>query len=195
MTHDEALATFDLQPGRRTLFVFGGSRGARSINQALAANLDALLARYQVVHVSGELDWPATEERAAALTPEQRAYYRPYAYLHGEMGPAFRAADLVVARAGASMLGECPAFRLPAVLVPYPYAWRYQKVNADYLAAHGAAVRLDDHKLEAEFLETVSGLLNDEARLLAMGAATGALDRPDAAFNLAQLLRELSQRG
>lgn len=195
LTAAEALALFDLHPGRRTLFVFGGSRGARSINQALAGNLEALLERYQVIHVSGELDWPVIEERAMNLSPEQRSYYRPYAYLHGEMGPAFRAADLVAARAGASMLGESPAFGLPSVLVPYPHAWRYQKVNADYLAAHGAAVRLDDERLQEEFLQTITGLLDDEARLHAMGTAAKAMDRPRAAFNLAQLLRELSERG
>jgi hypothetical protein len=72
-------------------------------------------------------------------------HYRPYPYLHERMGAAFRAADLVVARAGASMLGEAPAFALPSLLVPYPHAWRYQKVNADYLANAGAAIRLDDH--------------------------------------------------
>ena len=195
LTAAEALARFDLQPERRTLFVFGGSRGARSINQTLANNLEALLERYQVIHVTGELDWPTIEERAMNLSPEQRSYYRPYAYLHGEMGPAFRAADLVVARAGASMLGESPAFGLPSVLVPYPHAWRYQKVNADYLAAQGAAVRLDDERLQEEFLQTITGLLDDAARLHAMGAAAKAMDRPSAALNLAQLLRELSERG
>ena len=60
------------------------------------------------------------------------------------MGLAFAAADLVVSRAGASILGEYPLFGLPSILIPYPYAWRYQKVNADYLATRGAAIRLDD---------------------------------------------------
>lgn len=194
MSRTEALELFGLQPERRTIFVFGGSRGARSINEALAQGLEELLLRYQVIHVSGELDWPVVEQRTAGLSEEQRLYYRPYAYMHERMGAAFRAADLVVARAGASMLGESPAFGVPAILVPYPYAWRYQKVNADYLVDHGAAVRLDDAQMQQQLLPVIKSLMEDEARLLTMGAAAAALDRPRAAINLARLLRELVER-
>ena len=73
------------------------------------------------------------------------------AYLH-EMGAALAAADLVVSRAGASSLGEFPLFALPAVLVPYPHAWRYQKVNADYLSRRGAAIILEDHRLNEDLI-------------------------------------------
>lgn len=189
----EALAQFDLTPGRPTLFVFGGSRGARSINRAVTAALPQLLDQIQVIHVSGTLDWPEVEKSTATLAAEQRRYYRPYAYLHEEMGPAFRAADLVVARGGASMLGECPAFGLPAILVPYPHAWRYQKVNADYLAERGAAVRLDDEKLGSELLPTVLGLLNKREQLANMAVAASQLDVPDAAGRLARLIVTLGQ--
>src|SRR5690606_5717461 len=57
-SQEEALAVFDLRPERGTIFIFGGSRGARSINEAVLDNLDALLQRYQLIHVTGELDWP-----------------------------------------------------------------------------------------------------------------------------------------
>lgn len=193
LSREQALARFDLAAERRTLFVFGGSRGARSINRALAASLEEILSHYQVIHVSGALDWPLVEQQAAGLPAAQRRFYRPYAYLHEEMGAAFRAADLVVARAGASMLGEAPAFALPSLLVPYPHAWRYQKVNADYLVKHGAAVRLNDEQLPSDFLPVVLSLLQDEARLSAMSAAAASLDRPQAAAHLARLLRELSK--
>lgn len=186
MNQTEALARFNLRPGRPTLLVFGGSRGARSLNRALLAVLETVLAEAQVIHVSGRLDWPEVEALAGQLPAELQAYYRPYAYLHEEMGAAYRAADLVVARAGASLLGECPAFGLPAVLVPYPHAWRYQKVNADYLVGRGAAVRLDDERLGEELLPTVQGLWRDAARLAAMKTAARALDRPAATRHLAQ---------
>jgi UDP-N-acetylglucosamine--N-acetylmuramyl-(pentapeptide) pyrophosphoryl-undecaprenol N-acetylglucosamine transferase len=104
------------------------------------------------------------------------------------MGAAFRAADLVVARAGASMLGECPAFGLPAILVPLTFAWRYQKVNADYLTERGAAAQLTDEQLSSELLPTVRMLLQDGDRLQRMGAAARALDRPHATHTLARLL-------
>jgi UDP-N-acetylglucosamine--N-acetylmuramyl-(pentapeptide) pyrophosphoryl-undecaprenol N-acetylglucosamine transferase len=193
LSRAEALARFDLVEDRPTLFVFGGSRGARSINRALAAALPELLTELQVIHVSGSLDWPQVEEAARGLSAEQRAFYRPYPYLHEEMGAAFRAADLVLARAGASMLGEGPAFGLPAILVPYPHAWRYQKVNADFLADRGAAIRLDDGRLIAELAPTVLGLLRDRPRLAAMRASARALDRPDAAERLARLILGLAQ--
>lgn len=188
LSREEALARFDLRPERPTLFVFGGSRGARAINQALIAILPQLLVNYQVIHISGTLTWPETEANLTTLTVEQRAYYRPYPYLHEEMGAAFRAADLVVARSGASMLGECPAFGLPSVLVPLTFAWRYQKVNADYLTERGAAVQLTDERLAAELLPTIRNLLDDSERLKAMGTAARLLDKPQAALDLARLL-------
>lgn len=185
---EEALAQFDLTSERPTLFVFGGSRGARAINRALMAILPTLLARVQVIHVSGTLTWPEVEANAAALAPEQRTYYRPFPYLHEEMGAAFRAADLVVARAGASMLGEAPAFGVPSILVPLAWAWRYQKVNADYLTERGAAVQLTDEQLADELLPTILTLLDDPQRLAQMCEAAHALDVPNGAANLARLI-------
>jgi UDP-N-acetylglucosamine--N-acetylmuramyl-(pentapeptide) pyrophosphoryl-undecaprenol N-acetylglucosamine transferase len=177
---------------RPNLFVFGGSRGAQTINQALMAILPALLTRADVVHVSGTLTWDEVAANAETLPAELREHYHPFPYLHEEMALGFRSADLIVARAGASMLGEGPAFGVPAILVPYPYAWRYQKVNADYLAERGAAVRLDDERMATELLPTIESLLFDEVRLAAMANAARALDVPDAAANLAQLIQTLA---
>jgi undecaprenyldiphospho-muramoylpentapeptide beta-N-acetylglucosaminyltransferase len=188
LSRQQALAQFDLRPQRRTLFVFGGSRGARSINQALIANLPDLLAQIQVIHVTGTLTWPEVEASAKELPAEQRAYYRPYPYLHEKMGAAFRSADLVLARAGASMLGECPAYGLPSILVPYPHAWRYQKVNADYLTERNAALQMADERLMDEMSSITLGLLRDDARLAHMGAAARSLDKPDAAADLAHFI-------
>lgn len=189
LTQAEALAKFNLQPGWPTLFVFGGSRGARNINRALMAALPELLTRAQVIHISGTLTWPEVEANAATLPAELQARYRPYPYLHEEMGAAFRAADLALARAGASMLGESPAFGLPTILVPLTFAWRYQKVNADYLTERGAAVQLIDETLAETFLPTVQDLLFDSNKLAQMAAAATVLDRPDAATDLAQVIR------
>jgi UDP-N-acetylglucosamine--N-acetylmuramyl-(pentapeptide) pyrophosphoryl-undecaprenol N-acetylglucosamine transferase len=195
LTREQALARFDLRPERPTLFVFGGSRGARNINRALMAILPQLLHEFQIIHLSGTLTWPEVEANATTVAADQRPYYRPYPYLHDEMGAAFRAADLVVARAGASMLGEGPAFGLPAVLIPLTFAWRYQKVNADYLTGRGAAVQLTDEQLADELLPTITTLLRDRARLESMGVAAQALDAPHAARDLAQLLLDEATTG
>ena len=109
------------------------------------------------------------------------------------MGAAFRAADLIVARSGASMLGESPLFGVPSILVPYPYAWRYQKVNADFLVERGAAIRLNDEAMMAELLPTILGLFENESRLQEMGAAATKLALPDAAARLAKLMQRLAR--
>ena len=166
------------------LLVTGGSKGARSINLALIANLTPLLQELQIVHLSGQLDWPAIQAAQAALPVELMSRYHAFPYLH-EMGPALAAADLVVSRAGASVLGEYPLFGLPAILVPYPHAWRYQRVNADYLVQRGAAVMVDDSQLKDQLLATIQGLMVDTPRLQSMHGAMLSLSKPQAAHDLA----------
>jgi UDP-N-acetylglucosamine--N-acetylmuramyl-(pentapeptide) pyrophosphoryl-undecaprenol N-acetylglucosamine transferase len=104
------------------------------------------------------------------------------------MGLALRAADLVVARAGASCLGEFPAFGLPAVLVPYPHAWRYQRSNAETLSEHGAAIWIEDKDLQWSLLPTAGELLRDSTRLAAMGRKAAALAVPEAEQVVAELI-------
>jgi UDP-N-acetylglucosamine--N-acetylmuramyl-(pentapeptide) pyrophosphoryl-undecaprenol N-acetylglucosamine transferase len=187
-----ARAALGLPDGEPVLLVFGGSTGARSINQAVVENVEGLLEVAHVVHISGERDWPWVAARADILPAPARGRYHPSPYLHGAaMGQALAAADLAVCRAGASTLGELPYFGLPAVLVPYPYAWRYQRVNAEWLASRGAAVILEDARLKEELVPTVRSLLGDSARLSEMRERARALARPDAAGHLAQLLVEI----
>lgn len=189
---ETAIEHFDLDTIRKTLLVFGGSRGARSINIALGNILpDLLRENLQIIHVTGSVDWERMREQTANLP--DKAYYHPYEYLHDEMGLAFAAADLVICRSGASTLGELPAFGLPAILVPYPYAWRYQKTNADYLADRGAAIRLDDDKMDAELLTLVKDLLNQPNKLDDMQQSARVLAHDDGAQNIAQLLIELAE--
>ena len=121
-----------------------------------------------------------------------RRDYHAFPYLHEEMGAALTVADLVVSRAGASALGEYPLLGLPAVLVPYPHAWRYQKVNADYLASRGAAVVLEDSRLKEELFNVVQSLLTNSAKREAMRVSMRALARPQAARQIAQQLIELA---
>lgn len=191
ITGREALG---LPPGGPVLLVFGGSRGARSINRALLAHLPALTEIADVMHVSGELDWPEVSAERKKLPESVKARYHAHAYLHDEMGAAMAAADLVICRAGASILGEFPYFGLPSILVPYPYAWRYQKVNATWLANRGAAVIVEDAALPEQIVPTVRTLLLDPPRREAMRAAARALARPDAAQRLAELLVQVASK-
>jgi UDP-N-acetylglucosamine--N-acetylmuramyl-(pentapeptide) pyrophosphoryl-undecaprenol N-acetylglucosamine transferase len=196
---DEARKIFDLSPVFPTLLVFGGSKGARSINQAIIQILPQILTDTQIIHISGHLDWPGVESAKQSLNAEMQQRYHIYPYLHAEMGAALRAANLVISRAGASVLGEYPLFGLPAILVPYPHAWRYQEVNARYLEERGAAIVLADDDLSTQLLPLIRELLKDSTRRDSMRQAIQGLAKPEAAQSIAHLLYELaevhSQRG
>jgi len=137
------------------------------------------------------LDWGVVEKATQELPSELKSRYHAMPYLH-EMGAALAAADLVLSRAGASTLGEYPFFGLPAVLVPYPYAWRYQKVNADFLVDHHAAVVLQDEMLADKLLTMIKGLLLDKNKLDSMRAAMKKLSLPNAANMIASQLVQLA---
>lgn len=193
----EARGLLGLSPDLPVLLVFGGSLGARSINRAVLAVLPQLLESMQVLHISGRLDWLDVESAGAklrsggAVSAELAARYKAYPYLHAEMGAALSAADLVVSRAGASTLGEFPHFGLPAVLVPYPHAWRYQYVNARYLERQGAALILEDETLDERLLVTVKALMDDPSRRERMSQAMRSLEKPHAARSISSILSNL----
>jgi UDP-N-acetylglucosamine--N-acetylmuramyl-(pentapeptide) pyrophosphoryl-undecaprenol N-acetylglucosamine transferase len=187
----KALTALELDDEGPVLLVVGGSKGAHSINEAVVPQLPSLLELAQVVHVSGTADWPAVQTARKGLTSAQRRRYHVFPYLHEQIGAALAAADLVVARAGASSLGEFPFFGLPAVLVPYPHAWRYQKVNADYLAERGAAVIVKDELLGTDLLPVVRDLLENPAKRAAMSRAMKSLAHPQAAQALAGQILQL----
>jgi UDP-N-acetylglucosamine--N-acetylmuramyl-(pentapeptide) pyrophosphoryl-undecaprenol N-acetylglucosamine transferase len=189
-----ALKQMGLSNDLPVLLIVGGSKGARLINQAVAHALPELLTKMQVIHLTGELDWPEMEKTTKTMPSALKKHYHPFPYLHEEMAAAFSSADVVLSRAGASTLGELPYYGLPAILVPYPFAWRYQKVNADYLAEKGAAVVVENAALEERLLPTLSSILDDKTRLHAMQKAMTSLAQPDAAKKIASLLIELSER-
>lgn len=173
------------------ILFLGGSKGARSINNALLKILPQLLTLAQVIHITGQLDWKDNNDARNLLDSSISANYHVFPYLHEEMGAALSAADLVVSRAGASALGEYPLFGLPAILVPYPHAWRYQKVNADYLLNQQAALIISDEELSSKLLPAIKSLLEYPEKLLSMKRAMANLARPDAAAHIAELVLKM----
>jgi UDP-N-acetylglucosamine--N-acetylmuramyl-(pentapeptide) pyrophosphoryl-undecaprenol N-acetylglucosamine transferase len=167
---------FGLRPGELTVLVFGGSLGARSINEAaVRAFADA---PYRILHVAGRRDF------GALTTPGPHYVLRDYVV---PFGAALAAADLAVARAGGSVF-ELAQYGLPAVLVPYPHAsGNHQAANARWMERAGAATVIEDAELTPERLRAeVDALVEDEPRRAAMAAASGALARPDAARVIAR---------
>ena len=168
--------------------VFGGSKGALSINQALFSVLGSLLKEMHIIHISGKDNWEAVQTARAALETSLQEKYHAYPFLYDDMGAAFAAADLAVSRAGASTQGELPYFGLPAILVPYPYAWRYQRQNAEYLQENGGAVILEDGNLKIQLETEVRNLMNNREQLAVMRKAMKALSVPDAAQQIAEII-------
>jgi UDP-N-acetylglucosamine--N-acetylmuramyl-(pentapeptide) pyrophosphoryl-undecaprenol N-acetylglucosamine transferase len=171
-----ARARFGLAEDDLCVLVFGGSLGARSINQAApAAFADA---PYRVLHVAGRRDFATLT--APGPHYDLREYVVPF-------GPALAAADLAVARSGGSVF-ELAQYGLPALLVPYPHASAdHQTTNARWMENAGAAVVVRDAELTPERLRTeVDAIALDPARRGAMAAAARGLARPDAARTIAR---------
>jgi UDP-N-acetylglucosamine--N-acetylmuramyl-(pentapeptide) pyrophosphoryl-undecaprenol N-acetylglucosamine transferase len=179
-----ARTQFELGEVETCVLVFGGSLGARSVNEAAIAAFAH--APFRVLHVAGRRDFAGLAAR------ELPAGYDLREYLDLEdFGRALAAADLVVARAGGSVF-EIAAHGRPAILVPYPHAAAdHQRENARWMEQAGAAIVLDDAELSGARLGSeVAALLAEPRRLATMGAAASALARPRAAAEVAaELLR------
>jgi len=200
-TRDEALAAFGLDPRKKTLLVFGGSQGGRTINRAMIEAAPALLRRgdVQIIQQTGPAHFAEVVEAAGAVRRgEERAAAGDWHILSFiyDMPKAYAAADLVLCRAGAITLAEITAKGLPAVLVPYPFAAeRHQDANAAELAQAGAALVVPDAELTGQrLLATVQPLLDDDERRRRMGEAARRLGRPDAAERIAALIREAARK-
>jgi UDP-N-acetylglucosamine--N-acetylmuramyl-(pentapeptide) pyrophosphoryl-undecaprenol N-acetylglucosamine transferase len=187
---ERALARFDLKGTRRTLLAFGGSQGARRINEALvaAAGHWSEPATTQILHVAGRSGFEAASaawERAAPGGPLVRCV--PFVE---DMESAYAAADVALSRAGASTLAELTLLGLPSVLVPFPHATEdHQTANARDLAAAGGALLVADAELDGpRLVAAVEPLLRDSGARGRMSAAASAFARPHAADDVAALI-------
>lgn len=168
-----------LDPARRTIVAVGGSQGARSINEAVAALVTrrALPRDWQILHVSGRRDYAYMQAEEREPHGENQIVLVPYL---ADLADAYAAADLVIARAGASTLGELAALGMPAVLVPYPHAAEdHQRLNAELFVQAGAAVVLEDEALDADRLWWTLREAMQPERLGAMRAAARSLAGAD----------------
>jgi UDP-N-acetylglucosamine--N-acetylmuramyl-(pentapeptide) pyrophosphoryl-undecaprenol N-acetylglucosamine transferase len=173
-----ARARFGIGDEEQCLLVFGGSLGARTINEA-AVDAFGAASPCAVLHASGRRDYAALRERLDELGSPR--HYHLHEYIE-PFADALAAADLVAARAGGSVL-EVAAAGLPAVLVPYPHATAdHQTGNARWMEQAGAAVVVPDDELDGPRLaREVGALLAVPARLRAMATAAARVSRPDAA--------------
>ena len=184
--------SFGLHPDRTTLLVFGGSQGARRLNEVMRGAAEALgecRMRLQVLHATGERDREAVSAAYAAAAI--RAVVLPF--IEG-MGAAYAAADLVICRAGATTVAELTALGKPAILVPFPHAaGDHQRHNAAALVAGGGALLILERDLTPALLaDRIRELVQDPVQLGTMARRAAAAGRPDAAERLADLLFEVA---
>jgi UDP-N-acetylglucosamine--N-acetylmuramyl-(pentapeptide) pyrophosphoryl-undecaprenol N-acetylglucosamine transferase len=190
----KGIERFGLDPDRKTLLVTGASQGARTINEAVLANVELLDSHtdWQVLHLTGERDYEEVRDvygrrslRAAVLVFTEH------------MAEALAAADLVIARAGASFLAEITAMGRAAILMPYPFHRdKHQFANARCLVRASAARIVHDHADAAingpALREVLSQLLSDDAAREAMAAAARRMGRGNAAGEIADRILALS---
>jgi UDP-N-acetylglucosamine--N-acetylmuramyl-(pentapeptide) pyrophosphoryl-undecaprenol N-acetylglucosamine transferase len=189
-------AFFDVPPrppgAPLTLLLFGGSQGAHALNRALIDALPLLMEAVpglRIIHQTGERDY--NDARADYLRTGIPAEVSPFI---DDMPAAFARADLLICRSGASTVAEITAAAKPAIFIPFPRAADdHQRRNAEALSTKGAAMLIPESELTPQRLaETAAALLNDGARLSAMGAAARALSHPDAAGQIARLAAKLA---
>jgi UDP-N-acetylglucosamine--N-acetylmuramyl-(pentapeptide) pyrophosphoryl-undecaprenol N-acetylglucosamine transferase len=175
-----------------TLLVFGGSQGAHAINRAMlesAAQLRQRIPQLGIIHQTGARDYNDAQAAYAKLNGEAEAHR-----FIDDMPAFFARADLVLCRSGASTVAEIAAAGKPAILIPFPRAADdHQKRNAEALEKAGAAVMIEESKLNPETLvETVTTLLSDLTRLSKMGNAAKSLAHPDAARDIVAIAARLA---
>ena len=191
-----ARAALGVQDQSRFVAVFGGSLGARRINDSVRAALGVWKDRrdLHILHISGPRDFAHLNDATVGNGPDGPAY-ELVAYRE-DMATVYAAADLVVSRAGATTVAELAAAGIPAVLVPLPGApGDHQTANARRLADAGAAVIVHDGELDgARLAAEVDTLLSDPDRLAAMGRAGEAVARPDAAGSIVDLATRFARR-
>jgi UDP-N-acetylglucosamine--N-acetylmuramyl-(pentapeptide) pyrophosphoryl-undecaprenol N-acetylglucosamine transferase len=189
---EEAHAFFGTNPAQQTLLVFGGSLGARSINEAVAGILpDLAAAGVQVIWQTGEQDYERVQQHVTAA--DIGGAVKVFRFID-RMDLAYAAADLALCRAGATTLAELTRSGLPSILVPYPYAAAdHQTSNAQAMVTEGASLMIRDAELQGRLGLEIRRLLGDAAGRRAMGARARTLGRPEAAKTIAGGVIQLAE--
>ena len=179
--------------GPPTLLVFGGSQGARAINQAMVESLPGLRERIpglHIIHQTGVRDY----DTVLAAYKNSGASGEVHKFID-DMPATFALADLLVCRSGASSVAEIAAAAKPAIFVPFPMAADdHQNVNARALERAGAAVVVEESNLEAAYLvDTIAAIIGDQDRLKNMSAAAKSLAHPRAVEEIAAMVAQLAE--
>ena len=188
---EAARRLFSLDKDMFTVFVFGGSSGAASINRTMVDALNHLgdyRTKIQFLHQTGEKDYESV--RGAYRKSGFKGIVAPFIY---QMAEAYAIADMVISRAGATTLAEITALGKPSLLVPYPHsAGRHQECNAIKLREMGAAFVVFDHEMSGEVLAArIREMFESDATRKEMQRASRGLGRPDACVRIVDIALSL----
>jgi len=162
----DALDFFKLEYNKLTLLVMGGSQGCRNLNKAVPQVISKLPQKdkIQVIHLCGDKDYDFVNEQYNLSGVVSRSFKFLDAVSY-----AYSASDLVISRSGASTIAELIKFKVPALLVPYPYAGAHQAQNAMVLSRADCAIIVGDDCLEkGQFKEAMASLISSPERLAVM---------------------------
>ncbi len=181
----QALQNWGFSKEHKTLLVFGGSQGAKSINNAMITIVPKVIEKYnmQVLWQTGESQYQTVSERVIIADPRLKIV--PYI---SNMAEAYAAADIVVCRAGALTIAELALTQKPAILIPYPFAaGNHQFYNAKMAEDAGAAISIEEKgPWETQLKSEIERLIEDEKQCRKMSAAWQLLAKPDAAQQIAK---------
>jgi UDP-N-acetylglucosamine--N-acetylmuramyl-(pentapeptide) pyrophosphoryl-undecaprenol N-acetylglucosamine transferase len=178
---------------RPFVLVMGGSQGAHAINEALKLDLELLLARVHVVHISGRNDYDGLETVRVQLPDDQRHAYELHEFVSDGFANLLAAADIVISRAGATSVAELSAVGAASILIPGTFGKGHQVATATAIATAGAATMLLESQLvPGKLTKTLFDLLDHPEKLNHMRQASRARGKPDAADVLATLSLELA---
>ena len=185
ITRDEALAKFGLVPGKKTILLVGGSLGARTVNESVLSHLDLVRdSGVQFIWQTGKYYNASIMERLATEPKMDNLVVTDFI---SDMAAAYKAADLVISRAGASSISEFCLIGKPVVLVPSPnVAEDHQTKNAMALVNRDAALIVKDAEAPGSLLPLAVKTVNDEARLKSLSENILQLALPDSAAIIAK---------
>lgn len=185
----EAAEFFGFDAAKFTILVTGGSQGSHKINTAFVEALPLIpdACRFQIIHISAEEDFDALNKAYDIMGLKIKLFV----FLK-EMQYAYGAADMAITRAGATTIAELIFFKLPAVIIPYPFAYRHQQANAGILKERGAAEIIMDDELTPQVLAgTINRISANSEKIKAMQAGFGSISMPDAGSILTEAVLSL----
>ena len=191
ITREEAIKTFGLDPAKKTILLVGGSLGARTINESVLQHLDL------VKGTDVQFIWQTGKYYSAEIAKRLEGQNIPNLVVTDfitDMGAAYKAADLVISRAGASSISEFCLIGEPVILVPSPnVAEDHQTKNALALANRDAAIYVKDAEAPTTLLELAVKTVNDEKKLKSLSENVLKLALPDSADIIAKEVIKLAK--